>query len=155
MHCFATAFAKSFTVSVFPVPAGPVGAAPRLRARVVVRERKARSVRGVRIKREVLPRYLGESKNNNNNKNLLQNEHLQILLLYIHFAKLLLECYYGIIKKHSQYLVWKLIINFLFFFFLKITVVERSLNHLFYYSYVFSFSFFLLFFYFFFWYSYP
>jgi hypothetical protein len=29
-HCFARALAKSFVVSVFPVPAGPAGAPPKL-----------------------------------------------------------------------------------------------------------------------------
>jgi len=29
-HCFAKAFAKSFVDYVFPVPAGPAGAPPRL-----------------------------------------------------------------------------------------------------------------------------
>ena len=28
-HCFASAFARSFVVSVFPVPAGPAGAPPK------------------------------------------------------------------------------------------------------------------------------
>jgi len=29
-HCFARAFARSFVVSVLPVPAGPAGAPPRI-----------------------------------------------------------------------------------------------------------------------------
>jgi hypothetical protein len=58
MHCLATAFARSFTVSVLPVPAGPVGAAPRFKANADVRDRKARSVSGVCISRVVFPRYL-------------------------------------------------------------------------------------------------
>ena len=35
--CLATAFARSLHVSVFPVPAGPSGAPPRLRRRAPIR----------------------------------------------------------------------------------------------------------------------
>jgi hypothetical protein len=36
MHCLAAAFAKSFVVSVFPVPAGPSGAPPKLSYRAPI-----------------------------------------------------------------------------------------------------------------------
>ena len=49
--------AKSFTVSDFPVPAGPAGEPPRWRLRAPVKVRKHRSVRGVTTRREAHPIY--------------------------------------------------------------------------------------------------
>lgn len=36
-HCFAKALARSFVVYVFPVPAGPAGAPPKLSLRAPIR----------------------------------------------------------------------------------------------------------------------
>jgi len=47
MHYLAVALAKSFVVSVFPVPAGPSGAPPKLSYKAPIKVLKHQSVKGV------------------------------------------------------------------------------------------------------------
>ena len=54
---FTLTLAKSLTVSVFPVPAGPAGEPPRCKCNAPVRVKKHRSVRGVITKRGEQPKY--------------------------------------------------------------------------------------------------
>ena len=49
--------ARSLTVSVFPVPAGPAGDPPKCKCMAPVRVRKHRSVRGVITNRGEQPKY--------------------------------------------------------------------------------------------------
>lgn len=57
MHSLPKPFAKSFVDYVFPVPAGPAGAAPRLFANALVMVIQHLSVSGVITSRDVAPRY--------------------------------------------------------------------------------------------------
>lgn len=56
-HYLAKAFAKSFVDSVFPVPAGPAGAAPNLMLIAPVMVIQHQSVNGVITSLEVAPIY--------------------------------------------------------------------------------------------------
>lgn len=47
IHYLAVAFAKSFVVSVFPVPAGPSGAPPKFNCKAPINVLKHQSVKGV------------------------------------------------------------------------------------------------------------
>jgi hypothetical protein len=54
---FAKAFERSFVLSVFPVPAGPEGAAPNFKWRAPVIVSQHLSVKGVMTILDVTPRY--------------------------------------------------------------------------------------------------
>lgn len=56
-HYFARALARSFVVSVLPVPAGPSGAPPRHNCNATMRVLKQRSVRGVITSLGWFPKY--------------------------------------------------------------------------------------------------
>ena len=57
MHYLAVALAKSFVVSVFPVPAGPSGAPPKLSYKAPIKVLKHQSVKGVMTNLLWFPRY--------------------------------------------------------------------------------------------------
>jgi hypothetical protein len=57
MHCIPIAFAKSFVLSVLPVPAGPAGFAPNLMLIAPVIVIHHLSVSGVITNLEVAPIY--------------------------------------------------------------------------------------------------
>ena len=57
MQSLPNVLARSFVVSVFPVPAGPAGAPPKLSLNAPIRVRLHLSVKGVMTRISALPTY--------------------------------------------------------------------------------------------------